>query len=275
MARQSDLPLSVGWRTGPQPQLNAANYYLEAMPRLADLVASSESANPALSIEAAETLSALNERQREMPEYYSQATGVRPPPPPTFDALKDDYATRFRTLAIRPQYAGSVAWHIAMLNRFRPRYEAVGTPLGVPWHFIGCIHALESSFNFRGHLHNGDPLSARTRQVPRNRPDPWLPPSDWESSARDALTMMGFAGLQDWSLARTLYRFERYNGFGYRRRGIASPYLWSFSTHYDRGKYRADGVYDPQLRSQQCGVAVLIKALIRAEAIDEPGPPEP
>ena len=42
-------------------------------------------------------------------------------------------------------------------------------------------------------------------------------------------------------MARILYRWEAYNGFGSRRQGINTPYLWAFSNHYTKGKYVADG----------------------------------
>jgi lysozyme family protein len=133
---------------------------------------------------------------------------------------------------------------------------------GVPWHFIGVIHGLEASFNFRAHLHNGDfPLSRRTRQVPSGRPRVWLPPDDWASSAKDALALLGFTGQTDWSLSRTLYRLEAYNGLGYRSYGVPSPYLWSFSNHYARGKFVSDGKWNANARSQQCGAAVMLKLL--------------
>ncbi|MDU3097232.1 MAG: hypothetical protein E6708_27745, partial [Bradyrhizobium sp.] len=81
------------------------------------------------------------------------------------------------------------------------------------------------------------------------------------SSAIDAITFEGFAGQSDWSIARTLYRFEGYNGFSYRTKGINSPYLWSFSTHYTRGKFVRDHVYDENAVSAQCGAAVMLKSL--------------
>ena len=65
-----------------------------------------------------------------------------------------------------------------------------------------------------------------------------------------------------------LDRLERYNGLGYRRRGRPSPYLWSYSGHYDKGKYVADGRFDPDAESKQCGGAALT-APLRAAA---PGP---
>ena len=58
-----------------------------------------------------------------------------------------------------------------------------------------------------------------------------------------------------------LYSFEKYNGMGYRAKGINSPYLWSYSNYYTKGKYSDDGVYDPELVSQQCGAAVLLRRM--------------
>ncbi len=182
-----------------------------------------------------------------------------------FPELADEYTAYFSSASLREERRATAEWHLTQLRRARPRYEAVARRTGVPWFFIGATHGLEASFNFRGHLHNGDyPLSARTRQVPAGRPSVWLPPSDWESSATDALRHMGFTGQSDWSLARTLFRFEAYNGFGYRRIGVPTPYLWSFSSHYERGKFVADGRWSPTARSQQCGAAVMLKLLVDA-----------
>jgi lysozyme family protein len=185
-----------------------------------------------------------------------------------FVSLSGELARMFRTLTVRPERAETVDWHLAMVRKSRERYQRVSDATGVPWHFIAVTHGLESSFNFRAHLHNGDfPLSARTRQVPAGRPKTWLPPSDWESSAKDALRLLGYTGQLDWSLERTLFRLEAYNGFGYRGLGVPTPYLWSFSNHYDRGKYVADGKFSRTARSQQCGAAVVLKQLADAGEI--------
>lgn len=188
-----------------------------------------------------------------------------------FESLKTEYARLFRSATVRPEHKDSTDWHLTMMQKSKARYQAVSDDTRVPWYFIAVCHALEASFNFRAHLHNGDfPLSARTRQVPAGRPTKWLPPSDWESSARDAMRLLGFTGQSDWSLERTLYRIEAYNGFGYRPHGIASPYLWSFSNHYLRGKYVADGKWSPTAKSQQCGAAVMLKVLSDAGEIEWP-----
>ena len=185
-----------------------------------------------------------------------------------FADLAEEYAAFFASTTLRAQHSESAAWHLAMMRQSRGRYDRVAQRAGVPWYVIAAIHGLEASFNFCAHYHNGDfPLSTRTRQVPANRPPVWLPPSDWEASALDALQLLGFTGATDWSLPRTLYRLEAYNGFGYRRIGRASPYLWSFSNHYERGKFVADGRVDLRARSQQCGAAVMLKLLADAGEI--------
>ncbi|MFM5907658.1 MAG: hypothetical protein ACKOPO_08745 [Novosphingobium sp.] len=179
-----------------------------------------------------------------------------------FDALADEYLALYKAAELKAEHQSTFDWHLAMIRKSRERYDGVARSTGVPWYFTAIVHGMEASFNFRAHLHNGDfPLSARTRQVPSGRPLRWLPPSDWESSAGDALRLMGFAGAQDWSLPRLLYRLEAFNGFGYRRMGRATPYLWSFTSNYDRGKFVADGKFNAKARSQQCGGAALLKLL--------------
>jgi lysozyme family protein len=191
-----------------------------------------------------------------------------------YASLSDEYGRLYRRLSVREARSESVEWHLAMIRKSKARYQGVGEQTGVPWYFIAVTHGLEASFNFRAHLHNGDfPLSSRTRQVPSGRPTKWLPPSDWESSAKDALRLLGFTGQKDWSLARTLYRLEAYNGFGYRSYGVPTPYLWSFSNHYDRGKYVADGKFSYTARSQQCGAAVMLKMLAEAGELVWPTAP--
>ena len=213
----------------------------------------------------------LPEPEIKLPEPPAVAKPVEPEPDKPlskakdYATLRDEYGRLYRKLSVREARSDSVDWHLAMIRKSKARYENVGEQTGVPWYFIAVTHGLEASFNFRAHLHNGDfPLSSRTRQVPAGRPTKWLPPSDWESSARDALRLLGFTGQKDWSLERTLYRLEAYNGFGYRSYGVPTPYLWSFSNHYDRGKYVADGKFSYTARSQQCGASVMLKMLAEA-----------
>jgi lysozyme family protein len=179
-----------------------------------------------------------------------------------YEALADEYVRFFAGADYKSVEAERVVGQLAeKALKFSPRYKAVGDPLGIPWWFIAGVHMLESSFNFGTHLHNGDPLAARTFRVPAGRPKKWNPPTDWESSAKDALQRLVLDKQGDWSLPRALYRWEAYNGFGYRRRQVPSPYLWSLSTIYGSGKFVADGVFDRNAVSKQCGAATLLKHL--------------
>ena len=197
----------------------------------------------------------------------------KPAPPPmsrarNYPALKDEYRRLFDSMTLRPEYRANTDWYRTMLKTSRPSYDRVARDTGVPWYVIGIIHGLEASFNFLAHLHNGDhPLTARTKKVPAGRPLTWAPPTDWDWSAKDALKLLGFTGKTDWNLERILYRFEAYNGFGYRNTAVPTPYLWSFSNQYESGKFVADGRFNAKAKSQQCGAAVMLKLLADAGEI--------
>lgn len=192
---------------------------------------------------------------------------------PSYDDIAEGYRKLFATCQIRADKANEVKWYVSKLTdeTARARYQAVEDEVCAPWYFVGIIHGLECGFDFNKHLHNGDPLKYRTVQVPKNRPATWNPPSDWQSSAVDALRHDKFADVIDWDLARMLYRWEAYNGWRSRLlHGINTPYLWSFSTHYTKGKYVADNVWDGNAVSKQCGAAVMLKGLVESGAIDTP-----
>jgi lysozyme family protein len=177
--------------------------------------------------------------------------------------LRREYRRLFGSAEVRPERKSLVNQVVDSLVEHKSRYKRAGGPIGVPWWFVAIIHDLEASRNFHAHLHNGDPLGHKTVHVPAGRP-PGDPPFTWAESATDALTFDGLANVGGWSISRALYRFERFNGFGYRKLSINihSPYLWSFSQHYKRGKFASDGVFDPDLVSQQCGAGVLLRTMV-------------
>ena len=196
---------------------------------------------------------------------------------PTLDELRGGYVELFDSATIRNQYSSHVAWYVSKLTdaEARQRYEQVGAVTCVPWFVIGIIHGMEAGFSFRGHLHNGDSLAARTRNIPSNRPVDGSPPFDWVTSAIDAIrydkldTPEGSEA--NWGLAETLYSWERYNGFRSRTiHNINTPYLWSFSNHYEKGKYVRDNVWDGNAVSGQCGAAVMLKVLVERGIVNVP-----
>jgi lysozyme family protein len=243
--------------------------------RLLDLVdqfAELRGAQPrSASEQASDLLRQIHREERSVPSPLERAAVTRPP----FDAdLKSEYRGLYDRCTIKTKYQGAVQRDLERLVNNRPRYATVEQRNNVPWYVIGTIHNLEASFNFAAHLHNGDDIRKKTHTEPKGLPKNWEPPKsskDWEESAYDALRHDGFSGNDDWSLARTFYLLEGYNGWGPRQaHGIHTPYLWSFSEHYTTGKYDFDGHWNPTLTSDQCGAAVLMKALEKAGHIPVP-----
>lgn len=178
-----------------------------------------------------------------------------------FDALKAEYADLFAQCRATPAKLAEIEQMAKRIRASRVRYEGVGGPLGVPWQFIGVMHAMESSLSFNRHLHNGDPLTARTKKVPAGHPKAGSPPFTWEESAVDAIKLKKLDRVTDWSTPHMLFLLESFNGFGYRQFSLPTPYLWSFSNIYSKGKFVDDGVFDADAVSKQCGAALLLQAV--------------
>lgn len=183
--------------------------------------------------------------------------------------LQASYQRLFDTCVITPDKYPLVDAAVKTILAGKARYESVSKKTSVPWYFIGIAHYMEGGCKFDKHLHNGDPLTAKTTHVPKGRPATGVAPFAWEFSAEDALSYTGVNKWTNWSLPGLLFKLEGYNGFGYRKSSIAinSPYLWSFSNHYQKGKYTADGSYSPTAVSKQCGAAVILRRLIEKKEI--------
>lgn len=171
------------------------------------------------------------------------------------EAIKEEYKRLLDTVQINKDWESALNRWTLMIQANRKRYEDVSALTGVPWEVIGVIHGMEGGCNFNTHLHNGDPLTAKTVHVPRGRPATGNPPYKWEDSAVDALKLKKLDQVDDWSDVRICYELERYNGFGYRlyHSDVLSPYLWSGTNHYVKGKYVYDGKWDKNAVSKQLG----------------------
>ena len=173
-------------------------------------------------------------------------------------ALRKEYQEPFDSVEYTPDNIAATRSARRLMDKHR-LYDEVGEKCSVPWYFVGLVHQMESGGNFSRHLHNGDPLTARTTHVPAGRPRAGEPPFEWAESAADALRDRRFGEGHD--IPQLLWRIERYNGWGYRRYHpeTLSPYLWGGSSHYQGGKYGSDGVWRPTLRSKQLGAAVIFR----------------
>lgn len=151
----------------------------------------------------------------------------------------------------------------------RKRYVAVANALSlkgynIPWWFIAVAHYREAGFDVHNnaprwdsYLGNGQPLNKKTTLVPAGRG----PFSTWEEGAVDALVEAPpyAAKNKDWSIGGSLSMLEQYNGLGYFNKGKPSPYIWAGTDQYVKGKYVADGVYNPNAIDKQLGCAGILK----------------
>jgi lysozyme family protein len=256
----------------PLPEVDAfRNMKARALRLIDQLAAFDEPRAGRILDEATEFLRRMSQAERSAPSPEARTAAAKP----VFDErIRAEYRNLFDSCVIRPQYKSAVQQDTDRMLRNQSRYEEIQGETNVPWYVVGVVHNLEASFNFAGHLHNGDDIRFKTRNVPRGRPPSWDPPkssTDWRRSAEDALAYDSLADQKEWDLEQLLYRLEGYNGWGPRQvYRMNSPYLWSFSVHYNRGKYESDGHWNPTLVSDQCGAGVLIKALVDAGSISRP-----
>jgi lysozyme family protein len=198
-----------------------------------------------------------------------------------FEDVADTYAPLWKSIRFRPGWKSKADDAAKAIVKDKPRYQAVADATGVPWYMVGLIHQMESDRNFRTHLHNGDSLKARTVNVPPGRPLSGSPPFDWTDSAIDALRMQKLESIVEWPLPRICFELERYNGFRSRtEHHINTPYLWSGTLHYDKGKFIRDNVWSDTAVSKQVGAMAVLLALTRvdddvAAVLDAPPPEKP
>ncbi len=188
--------------------------------------------------------------------------------------MNPDYRSQYIDLWKTCQINSSVKNEVSNLTdkilSYKKRYTVVALALDIPWYLIACIHSLEADLSFNTHLHNGDPLSARTVHVPSGRPKTGNPPFTWEFSASDALLDKingiwadDLADIRKENITSILYALESYNGLGYKKYHpeVKTPYLWSKTNKYTSGKYTEDGKFDLNAVSDQIGAAAILKSL--------------
>ena len=178
-----------------------------------------------------------------------------------------DQQARWDSAKIRPQFNIALDKAVFWYQKRQDRYQEIQDmrPNGVPAPIAYCLHYRESDNDFTCHFHEGSPLTHRTRDEPKGRlPAPAEPPFTWQQSAEDAYYVCERPTLDriNWrDLQSALDKMESFNGFGYRRKGIAAPYLWSGTTLYDRGKYVRDGVFSLDAVDKQLGCAAILKRM--------------
>ena len=183
-----------------------------------------------------------------------------PKPAPSNASIQEQ---RWNSATVRVDKQSEVRWTARKIERSKDRYEAIERSTGVKWFIIATLHNMECGLRFDQHLHNGDPLTRRTWQVPAGRPKTGNPPFTFEESAIDALRYDKMDNVSWNDLTKSLDALEGYNGVGYKKYhpDVPTPYLWSGTTVYTRGKYVQDGKWSSTSVSSQIGIVPILKEL--------------
>ncbi len=170
--------------------------------------------------------------------------------------LKQANALRWQRMQVPLQFLPELESVSKRLLAAKDRYVTVQGSTKVPWFIIAVIHERESSQSWKANLAQGDPWNASSIHVPRGRG----PFPSWEAAAIDALCNCApYAGKwTDWTAGGALTLLEEYNGLGYSNHGVPSPYVWASTNQYTKGKYIADGHFDPEAVDHQLGCAALV-----------------
>ncbi len=172
--------------------------------------------------------------------------------------LKKDNASRWKAMHVTSSLEPTIDKVAARLvdQNAKTQYETVSKKTTVPWFVIAVILEREASQSWKANLAQGDPWNRVSIHVPKGRG----PFASWAEAAVDALTNCDphAARWTDWSAGGALTLLEEYNGLGYAGNGRPSPYVWASTDQYVKGKYVADGHYDPNVVDHQLGCASLL-----------------
>lgn len=150
----------------------------------------------------------------------------------------------------------------------RAAYQSISGvfPNPIRWYHVAMIHQMEGSLDFNTYLGNGQRFNRKTTIVPKGRG----PFRTFKEGAIDAIKYDKLNLVYDWGIGNTLFILEGFNGYGYTKyKGINSPYIWSGSNHYTAGYYVDDGVYDKNTVSQQIGIALIYKEILKRLSVNE------
>lgn len=144
-------------------------------------------------------------------------------------------------------------------------YEQISIETGVPPALIAALHYRESACDFGTYLHNGQPLGKPTTMVPKN-----VNFDNFYDAAVAALETAqeekDFHLSQDSDITSMMTFAELYNGTGYTNyHNMASPYVFSGTNVYEKGKYTSDGNFSSEVIDRQPGVYLLVMSVMNEE----------
>lgn len=199
----------------------------------------------------------------------------------TAPTRRDDvayYRELYDSMVVHPSWVPEVTKAADLIGKNKLSYEYVAKQCPpVPWVLIGLLHFRERGCNFRFQLLNGEAWNMRTVLTPAGY-GPW---SSWSDATLFGMKHWKLDQIEGWSIGRVLMETEDWNGEGYERLGLNSPYNWR-GTQWAKGvgKFvevkgkdgKFHGQYDPQMefKDMQVGCAPVLRKLIDAGLWSEP-----
>ncbi len=168
-----------------------------------------------------------------------------------------EYAKQWDRMRVKASRRPELTEYAQYAIQHKEAYREIQQRTGVDWCHVAVIHRRESNGRFDRYLGNGESLKRKTLLVPKGRG----PFSSFLDGAIDALHIDGLDDIKDWRLEKILYYCELFNGPGYANRGIPSPYLWGGTNIQSKGKYVADGKWNPNAMDSQPGCAPILQLI--------------
>jgi lysozyme family protein len=189
--------------------------------------------------------------------------------PMAASAQTPDQAARWKAARIDPKRSIELDKLVDRYKRTSDRYLSVEKMKanGVPAPVAFALFYRECDNDFTRSPAQGDRLTHRSVNVPKGRIPGKNPPFLWSDAAYDAYYVVDKLDRTKWNDTQSaLDKIESFNGFGYRPKGIPSPYVWGGTSLYGtpggaRGKFVADGRFDRLAIDRQLGVASIFKRL--------------
>lgn len=152
----------------------------------------------------------------------------------------------------------------------KARYEKAAAASGVPAKLIATLHWRESTGDFGTYLHQGDPLGKKAVHEPSDIPlfKEWEPAAEHALGLKASVQRAYKIDAKTTDEAALASYAERYNGTGYfDYHAMASPYVFSGTDQYQKGKYRSDGGagFDPNYKDTQLGVLPMLRRIDQHE----------
>ena len=202
----------------------------------------------------------INTFTSQAPDYDVNYTLKDKKTPSSFTSGSTSFGNKNFTVTLSDKQKRDLEHIKQVYKANKDRYDRVAAATGIPAELICAIHYKEGSNNFSTYLHNGDPLGKATVHVPKGI---YFGKDQWEEAAIHALKSKAKNGIGH-DFDSMLNFAERYNGLGYRNKGVTNPYLWAGTSNYTKGKFVRDHVYDPSAVCKRLGVAVIVKELNNA-----------